>query len=141
MQFLSDADRAAITKELGQLKDPVKLVNFTQELECQYCKETSQIMKEVASLSDKISLEVYNFVADKAKADELKIDKIPATVVMGEKDFGIRFYGVPSGYEFVSLLDAIKMVSSGVSGLAQGTKEILKSLKEPLNLQVFVTPT
>jgi glutaredoxin-like protein len=139
--ILRDADREAIRKELAGLTGPVKLVNFTQELECQYCKETNQIVREVAELSDKITVETYNFVTDKEIVDKFKIDKIPATVVMGAEDRGIRFYGIPSGYEFVSLLEDIKMASAGVSGLQPQTREVLGRLKKPLHIQVFVTPT
>ena len=123
------------------LTGPVKIINFTQQFECDYCKETNEIMREVAELSDKISVETYNFVTDKEVADKYKIDKIPATIIMGNEDRGIRFYGIPSGYEFISLLESIKMVSSGQSGLGQKSKDILRKLKEPLHLQVLVTPT
>jgi len=141
MAILRDADRQAIKKELDGLTGPVKLINFTQELECQYCKETNQIIKELSELSDKITSETYNFVTDKEMADRFKIDKIPATIVMGAEDKGIRFYGIPSGYEFISLLEAIKMAASGDSGLSPESKKILGNLKAPLHLQVFVTPT
>jgi len=141
MAILRDADRQAIKKELDGLTGPVKLINFTQELECQYCKETNQIIKELSELSDKITSETYNFVTDKEMADSFKIDKIPATIVMGAEDKGIRFYGIPSGYEFISLLEAIKMAASGDSGLSPESKKILGNLKAPLHLQVFVTPT
>jgi len=69
------------------------------------------------------------------------VDKIPAIVVKGERDYGVRFYGVPAGYEFSSLLEAIKAVSPGESGLAPETKEALRGLEAPLHLQVFVTLT
>jgi glutaredoxin-like protein len=141
MGIIKDADKEAIKKELAGLTGPVKLINFTQELECQYCKETNQIVREVSELSNKITFETYNFIADKEMVGSLKIDKIPATIVMGSDDRGIRFYGVPSGYEFISLLEAIRMVSSGNSGLQQQSKEILGKLRKPLHLQVFVTPT
>ena len=141
MGIIKDADKEAIKKELAGLTGPVKLINFTQELECQYCKETNQIVREVSELSNKITFETYNFIADKEMVGSLKIDKIPATIVIGSDDRGIRFYGVPSGYEFISLLEAIRMVSSGNSGLPQQSKEILGKLKKPLHLQVFVTPT
>ena len=141
MSIIRDSDKEAIKKEIAGLTGPVKLINFTQELECQYCKETNQIVKEVAELSDKATAETYNFVTDKEKVDSFKIDKIPATVIMGTDDRGIRFYGVPSGYEFISLLEAIRIVSSGNSGLQQRSKEVLGKLKKPLHLQVFVTPT
>ena len=69
------------------------------------------------------------------------MDKIPAIAVEGEKDYGVRFYGEPAGYEFATLIEAIKAVSAGESGLATKTKEALAGLKDPLHLQVFVTPT
>ena len=141
MGILKDSDRETIRKELTSLTGPVKLINFTQDLECQYCKETNAIVREVAELSDRIAAETYNFVSDKEIVETFKIDKIPATVVMGDDDRGIRFYGIPSGYEFISLLEDIKMVSSGISGLNPGTLETLARLKVPLHLQVYVTPT
>jgi glutaredoxin-like protein len=140
MALLKDSDKDAIRQQFEQLTGDVKLINFTQELECQYCRETSQIVKEVSQLSDKITAETYNFVSDKEIAEKFNIDKIPATVVMGEEDKGIRFYGIPSGYEFSSLLESIKMVSTGDSGLGKMSKEILGELKEPVHLQIFVTP-
>jgi glutaredoxin-like protein len=140
MALLKDSDKDAIKEQFAQLTGEVKLINFTQELECQYCRETNQIVREVAGLSDKITVETYNFVSDKKMADKFNIDKIPATVVTGEEDSGIRFYGIPSGYEFSSLLESIKMVSAGESGLGKTSKEILGKLKKPVHLQVFVTP-
>jgi len=141
MPLLDDKVRPQVEEKFKALTGPVKIINFTQEIECQYCTETRRLMEEVAGLSDKISFEVYNFVTDKEKVKEFKIDKIPATVVMGEKDYGIRFYGIPSGYEFVTLLESIVMVSKKDSGLAAATKKALAALKRPLHLQVFVTPT
>jgi alkyl hydroperoxide reductase subunit AhpF len=103
------------------------------------------IGEELAELSDKITLEVYDFVDDKEVAEQYNIDKIPATVVMkggdGAKDYNIRYFGIPSGYEFSSLIEDIMMVSAEDSGLSETTKEYLASLSEPVHLQVFVTPT
>ena len=113
MALLREKDVETLKKRFENLDKAVKIVNFTQELECQYCRETRGLLEEVAALSDKINLEVYNFQIDKGKAAEFKVDKIPATVVMGDKDAGIRFYGIPSGYEFASLLESIEMVSTG----------------------------
>jgi len=62
-------------------------------------------------------------------------------VVEGEKDYGIRFYGIPMGYEFMSLVEAISAASKGESGLSQKTKEKLQNLKKPVHIQVFVSPT
>jgi glutaredoxin-like protein len=97
--------------------------------------------QEVAALSDKLDIEVRDFVLDKEVVERYGVDKIPAIAVEGEKDYGVRFYGVPAGYEFTSLIEAIKAVSAGESGLAPKTKEILAGLKDSLHLQVLVTPT
>ena len=141
MPLLDAKTRQAVAAELADLKNPVKLVMFTQTFECQYCAETRQLCEELADLSDQLSVEVCNFVTDQDKAEEYGIDKIPAIAVIGAKDYGVRFYGIPSGYEFMSLLDAIKTVSAGEVELMPETMAFLSSLKEPLHIQVFITPT
>jgi glutaredoxin-like protein len=141
MALLNDSIRSEVQKRFKDLKNPVKIINFTQEIECQYCAETRRLMEEIASLSDKLHFEVYNFVTDKSEAQKYKIDKIPATVVMGDKDYGIRFFGIPSGYEFLSILESIVMVSRRESELSAETKKKLAAIQKPLHLEVFVTPT
>ena len=141
MPLLDENTRQQVAGELADLENPVKLVVFTQAFECQYCTETRQLCEEIADLSEKISVKVYDFVADKDKADEYGIDKIPAVAVIGARDYGVRFFGIPSGYEFMSLLDAVKTVSAGEADLQPETMAFLDGLKEPLHIQVFVTPT
>jgi glutaredoxin-like protein len=141
MGLLNERDRREVQKQLAALTGPVKLVNFTQELACQYCRETELLLREVSELSDKISLEIYNFQLDKEKAAQYKVDKIPATVVEGTKDYGIRFYGIPLGYEFVTLLEAIKDVSRGSTELPAEAKAVVAQIQQPVHLQVFTTPT
>jgi glutaredoxin-like protein len=145
MSLLKEKDRQHLIKEFAALQAPVKILVFTQEMECDYCSDTRLIAEEVAGLSDKIALEIYDFVADRQMVEQYKIDKIPALVIMrgGEqpKDYGIRYYGIPAGYEFSTLISDILMVSRGDSGLAADTKAYLAALKKPLHLQVFVTPT
>jgi glutaredoxin-like protein len=141
MAFIQDKDRTVIQTRFEELDHPVKLINFTQELECMYCAETRKLMEEVAELSDKLSLEVYDFITDKEQVNRYSIDKIPATVIEGERDYGVRFFGVPSGYEFGTLVEAILMTSRGDSGLKPATREALAQLADPVHLQVFVTPT
>jgi glutaredoxin-like protein len=141
MALLSDRDAKDVRAQLAKLTGPVSLVNFTQELACQYCRETEMLLKEVAALSDKISLEVYNFQLDKAQVAQYRVDKIPATVVAGAKDYGIRFYGIPHGYEFSAFLAAIKDVSRGGTDLGTESRAALAELVQPVHLQVFSTPT
>ena len=138
---LQERERNEIKKRLAAMQQPVKIVNFTQKFECDSCQETRELMEELAALSDKLSLEVHDLVEAKDQAAMYNIDKIPATVLVGEKDYGIRFYGIPSGYEFATLLDDLVMVSKRDSGLADDSRKKLAALTTPLHLQVFTTPT
>ena len=112
MPLLQDKDREQVQQLFASLSEPVKLVMFTQEFECELCKETRELVEEVASLSELITAEVYNLALDKQQAEEYGVDKIPAVIVVGEKDHGIRFFGIPSGYEFSTLLEDIMSVSA-----------------------------
>jgi len=101
VEILSDHDKEFLRKLfVEKLKDEVRILIFTQEIECQYCKEARGIVEEVSTTSDKIKVEVYNFVKDEEKVKEYQINWIPAIAIIGKKDYGIRFYGVPSGFEF-----------------------------------------
>lgn len=141
MVLLPDHVKKDVQERFKALEGPVTILNFTQQLECQFCSETRQLLEEVASLSEKITLEVYNFQIDTEKVRQYSIDKIPATVILGEKDYGIRFFGIPSGYEFGSLVEAIVATSTDDSGLSEASREKLAALEDPVHIQVFVTPT
>jgi glutaredoxin-like protein len=139
--MLRDGDVVEIRKRFERLVNPVKLVHFTQELNLEYGREARQLLQELAEITDKISLEVFNFLIDQDKVAESGVDKVPATVVRNGESYGIRFYGLPAGYEFSSLLDAILSVSAGDTGLSDESKEKLRKITKPLHLEVFVTPT
>ena len=141
MGMLDEEHREDVANQLADLPSPVRLVMFTQEIECEFCEETRELVQDVASLSQNVEAVIYDFVADEDKAQELGIDKIPAIAVLGERDYGVRLYGIPAGYEFTALMEAIKVVSVGQSGLSEATREALAGVEEPLHLQVFVTPT
>ncbi|HBC47347.1 MAG TPA: glutaredoxin [candidate division Zixibacteria bacterium] len=140
MPVLQDKDKKAIVKEFSSLSGPVTLVNFTREIECRFCRDTTSLVKELSDLSDKLTTEVYNVSTDKEAAAKYKVDRVPATIFVNGEDRGLRFYGVPSGYEFVTVLETVKMISQNNSGLSKETKEFLGNLKKPVHLQVFVTP-
>ena len=141
MPLLSTEVKKQVQKELAELESPVRLAMFTQEFECQYCRETRQMAEELAELSEQVTAEIYNFVVDKEKADELGVDKIPALAILGKEDHGVRMYGIPAGYEFTSLIQAMKNVAAGTAHLAEETLEFLRTLEQPVHFQVFVTPT
>ncbi|KXB00961.1 hypothetical protein AKJ45_02470 [candidate division MSBL1 archaeon SCGC-AAA261F19] len=133
--------RSQVKNAFEGLKNDVKLIVFTQEFECNRCKENRELMEELSNLSDKVSVEILDFASDEEKAKHHGVDKIPATLVQGTKNHGVRFYGLPGGYEFQSLIHAIKMVSLGEPSLSKETKTKLKTLSNPVHIQVFVTLT
>lgn len=142
MSLIPDDKKELLRNEFKEkLVDPVHLVMFTQELECRYCGETRSLVQEMATLSDKISADVFDFVADVQKAQEYGIDKIPAIAVIGKIDYGVRIYGIPYGYEMQTLVEAITNVSRGTTDLSDKTKEIVRDIKKPVHIQVFVTLT
>jgi alkyl hydroperoxide reductase subunit AhpF len=140
--MLSEPDRKRVQQMLGGMVDPVRLVFFTQSLNCESCAPTRQILDEIASLADKLSLDERNFVLDKEGAALFDVDRVPAiAVVARERDTGIRFYGAPAGYEFSALLDAIVSASKGQAGLSDASRQELASIAAPVRIKVFVTPT
>ncbi len=141
MAILKDNDRKQLTEIFGQLTNPVKLVLFTQDVECDYCQITHEMVEEVCSLSPKLTLEVKDFVKDEAEAEKMGIDKIPALAIFGDKDYGIRLYGVPSGYEFSSLIESIVDVSLRRHGLPDNVLAELAKVDKPVRMQVLITPT
>jgi len=142
MAILDEKVKKQVKEEFKKLKEPVKLIVFSQEVECAYCKETRELLSELAELGELILLEVYDFEKAKEKVERYKIERIPAIVVLaGEEDFGFRYYGVPSGYEFSTLLNVIIMASKRESGLNLKVKEELKKIQNQLELKIFVIPT
>jgi glutaredoxin-like protein len=145
MSLLDEKTRRDVKAMLDDTAGPVKIVVFTQEFECQYCAETRQIAEEIAALSEQIGVVVYDFVKDAEQAEALGIDKIPALALLGadNRDYGVRYYGIPSGYEFSSLLHDIKAVAAGPEGVTLDveTLEYLTRLEQDVHFQVFVTPT
>ncbi len=125
----------------SRLVNPVKLAVFTQEMECQYCSQTKRLAQEVGNIDDRVTTEVYDFVANSEKAKELGVERIPAIAVIGKKDYGVRIYGIPYGYELQTLIEAIINVSKGTTDLSEKTKTVLKDVKSPVQIKVFVSLT
>ena len=150
MALISGEDRKYLVDYFSkELVDPVKLTYFTQHqsplavpgIVCTYCRETGELLDEVASLSDSITVETHDLLKDAEVAAQLNVDKIPAVVISGKNRGKIRFFGIPSGYEFASLIEVIKDVSAGTTDLSEKTKKELEKITSPVHIQVFVTPT
>ena len=142
MPILQSRDEEAVRKEFQRIGGPVKLVVFSQELVAgELCRQNEQLMKEVAELSEHVTVEVLNPAIDRERAEAYGVSDVPVTVVEGARDHGIRFLGIPSGYEFSNLIDSIIAVSRGEVALTEATRASLATLPGDVEIKVFSTPT
>ncbi len=149
MPLLTSEVQDQVRTRLEGIQNPVKILLFTQKenapVPCEFCREAQQLVEEVAALSDRVSLTIYDFVADAPAVKKYDVDKIPALVILQDSeevvDYGVRLYGIPSGYEFGTLVEDLLLVSQGEAALSADTMGILGRLKNPVHIQVYVTPT
>ena len=149
MALLSPTDEQKLREAFSEMTRPVRLLFFTQTIGCETCVETRQILDELPPLSDKISIEEANLVLDQDKARQYGIDRAPAVALLyedadgqgGIKDARIRFLGAPSGYEFISLVQAVMLVGGRASMLTEASRQRLAQVARPITMQVFTTPT
>lgn len=130
----------------NQLQSPVEVLFFGSKNDCEYCEDTRQLVEELVAVSDKLNLQVHDMQEQAELARQYNVDKAPGLVLAvrdGDQivDYGVRFAGIPSGHEFSSLVHDLVLVSSRDSGLSPQTRQFLGELKEPVLLQVYVTPT
>ena len=148
MALLSTADQDRLRAAFAAMTRTVKIVFFTQTLGCETCPETRQIIDELPALSDKIAIEEVNLVLEGDKAAQYGIDRVPALALVGKDDDGadrdsrIRFVGAPSGYEFISLVQAVLLVGGREPALTEANRmKLAEAIEQPMTIQVFTTPT
>jgi alkyl hydroperoxide reductase subunit AhpF len=140
--LLDDAVSAELRAIFKSLVNPVRLVVFSQALAEPASEEVRRMVEELSALDPKLSAESCNFVLDQQRVTELGIERIPAIAVLrAEQDHGIRFYGLPTGYEFGTLVETIVDVSLATSGLRPETRAALAGLEREVRIRVFSTPT
>jgi alkyl hydroperoxide reductase subunit AhpF len=146
MSLLSPADQERLRESFDEMTNGVRLLFFTQTLDCETCPQTRQILDELPPLSDKITIEEVNVVLDADRSREYGIDHVPAVAIAYEdagsiKDSRIRFLGTPAGYEFISLVQAILLVGGGESVLSPDNRARVAAVAQPVRIQVFTTPS
>jgi alkyl hydroperoxide reductase subunit AhpF len=147
MSLLAPADQDKLRESFEEMTGPVRILFFTQTLGCEACLQTRQILDELPPLSDKISIEEVNFVLEKDRAAQYGIDRVPALALLSkngddhERDTRIRFLGTPSGYEFVSLVQAVLLAGGHDSQLTPANRALVAAVTTPTTIQVFSTPT
>ena len=143
MSLISKEDQQQLRQLFNEMPQKVHLEFFTAAEDCLYCEDTQAILEELSGISDNLELSIHRRADDQQEFDQFKIDKVPAIAMLTEdsEDAGIHYFGIPSGYEFSSLIEDVLMLSQADSGLSPETREALRELDEPVHLQVFVTPT
>jgi alkyl hydroperoxide reductase subunit AhpF len=147
MSLLSPADQEKLRESFDEMTSPVRVLFFTQTLDCEPCVQTRQILDELPALSDKIAIEEVNFVLEKDKAAQYGIDRVPALALLtrdasGEaRDTRMRFLGTPAGYEFISLVQALMLAGGHDSQLTPANRARIAAVNTPTTIQVFSTPT
>jgi alkyl hydroperoxide reductase subunit AhpF len=150
MSLLNADDAQEIRKLFAErLTGPITVHLYTQQASplaapstrCQTCRETGELLAELAALSDKIKLVTHDLVTEADQAKRAGIERIPALVFEGKGRGTVRYFGVPAGYEFAVLIEALFDVSRGTTSLSPATRQQVANLPKPVHLEVLVTPT
>ncbi len=150
MAYLNEQDAAFVRKRLeAEMEGPVRLVFFAPAAgglslpgeDAALSEYARRILEEVVALSDRVTLEEHSLASEGEVAEAFGIQRAPATAIVGAEDYGIRLYGIPAGYEFVTLLDLVVDASKGRAPLSEETVNTLRGLAADAHIQVFVTPT
>lgn len=145
-KLLNEQVVGQIRQTFAELSNPVQILFFGSKVNCDYCDETLQLLTEISDLDSRVNLSIHDIQEDSALAAQYRVDKVPAIVVASTKggdviDLGVKFAGIPAGYEFSTLISDIMLASKQETTLSVATREFLQKLTQPLLLQVFVTPT
>jgi len=144
MALLSEQDRQTVRGHLAVIEEPVRLLFFTQTFGApDTVAIAKQVLDEIVSLTDQLTLEEVNFVLEQDRARQYGVEQIPTIVLLrGDQDTRIRFLGAPAGYEFMSLIEAVILAGTNDSGLTPDSRALVAAhVTTPLDIQVFVTPT
>jgi len=96
--------------------------------------ETQRIVEGIAALSERVTFRV--------EEEPPAFERYPAVAVLpAGEDVGVRYYGLPWGYELASLLGGVLEAGRLESALAPESLERLATLERDLVIDVFVTPT
>jgi len=105
-----------------------------------------ELLTDLSKLTPLIQLSCYDVKVEIEKAKKYGADKTPfISIAKGATeeptDLGVHFAWIPVGHEFSAFILSTLMISKGKSNLSPETKDFLKSLDHPIDLQVFSTPT
>ncbi len=147
MPLISPADASHLHDQFEKMVNHVTLAFFTQTLECETCPQVAQILREVTELTDKVRVQELNALLEPGRSARFGIDHVPGVAILATDqagvthDLGLRFLGVPSGYEFMSFVHGILLAGGRQPELSATTLARLTTLDRPMIIRVFTTPT
>lgn len=130
-----------VKKLLAPMKDGISIVLFTKATDCESCEPTLQIISEVAELSEKIKVSVYDLEKDLEFVQKYNIEMAPSFIILDKDDQykGVKFNGIPAGHEFNSFLSALVEMSGTESEVPADFAARVAKIDKPINIKVFVT--
>jgi len=138
--MLGEKDKEYVRTTLAGMKGEVRVALFSRDGgDCVYCDDAESLLADIAAAEPRVKVETLSLKKDAARAKDLGIDKVPGIAILGEKDYGIRYFGLPSGFEFIPFVETLRSVGNGDPELLPETVAALEALEKPVHLAVFVT--
>jgi glutaredoxin-like protein len=124
----------------ANLTRDVRVLLFTSKRGCLYCGQTKQLLEDVASLTDKIKVEVLDRDEEHAKVEELRVELAPTTVIVASNGSKLYYVGMPGGRQLRSLVEDLVDASNGRVEMDEEIRAIIDRVKSETVIRVFVTP-
>ena len=126
--------------QLTKLGGAVRVRVFAVPGHCVFCNTVEELVGRLAEMSEKIIILRSGFDPEEPAAKDYGIDRHPAIIVHGKQDYGVRFSGIPMGYQFGVFVEDLVMASWGRTDLSEEVKIKLRSVKRPVSIQVYTLP-
>ena len=142
MAIFRPEDEERIRERFDALDRPVELVvalgpeetPLPGHADVDFGAEAVRIVDELCSLSDRVTYRVEH--------EAPGLERFPAVFICPEgEDVGLRYDGLPWGFELSSLVGGIRAAGRIESSLEPESIEALLALERPVGVDVFVTPT
>ena len=141
MIWFKDDDVKKIRERFDRtLKDPVTINIFLDSEQCNTCSDALALMEELTSMDNRMKINIFH--TDDSEAKKYSITKGPVIILFSEhfKEGNVRYYGIPSGHEFLVLMDDLEAFSTGKVNLSQTVIDKIQSIKTPAEIRVYTTP-
>lgn len=138
--ILRDKDTEYVRKTLAAMRGEVRVALFSRDGgECRYCDDAEGLLAGIAAAEPRVKVETLSLTKDAARARELGIDKVPGIAILGRRDYGLRYFGLPSGHDFIPFVETLRSAGNDDPELSRETVAALAALRKPVQLTVFVT--